>query len=188
MTCSRNMRRRYVQRSLLVACCTKLYQLTQVIAEKEKKSSSYREGTLDALSEEKISKIKKFAKEYIAKILRKLDKSGKHDRPSSSSTVQTTPSTSMATPNSADGDVVMDVLPMSVEEAMDMNPDSASEGEGEEEEDEGQNGVVTPAEPSRPSTPMHPLPSDLFTGPMDVVEVVQPVDPRRRPSLEGLSR
>lgn len=165
-------------------------ELTQVIAEKEKKSSSYREGNLDALTEEKISKIKKFAKEYIAKILRKLEKSGKRDRPSSSSTIQTTPSTSMATPNSADGDVAMDVLPMSVEEAMDMDPDSASEGEGEGEEDEGRNGAVTPAESSRisgPSTPMHPPPADLFTAPMDVVEVVQPVDPRRRPSLDGLS-
>jgi len=167
--------------------------LTQVIAEKEKKSSSYREGKLDALSEEKVSKIKKFAKEYIAKILRKLEKSGKHDGPSSSS-IQATPSTSMATPNSADGDVVMDVPPMSVEEAMDMNPDSASEGEEdeeEEEEDEGRNGAVTPAESSWISgrlTPTHQPPSDLFIAPMDVVEVTQPVDPRRRPSLDGLSR
>lgn len=161
-------------------------ELTQVIAEKEKKSSSYREGNLDALSEEKISKIKKFAKEYITKILRKLEKSGKHDRPSSSSTIQATPSTSMATPNSADGDVVMDVPPMSVEEAMDMDPDSASEGEGEEdEENEGWNGAVTSAElswiPGRP-------PPDMFTASMDVIEVVQPVDPRRRPSLDDLSR
>lgn len=97
----------------------------------------------------------------------------------------------MATPNSADGDVAMDVLPMSVEEAMDMDPDSASEGEGDEDEDEGRNGAVTPAESSRiPGllTPGHPPPSDLFTAPMDVVEAMQPLDPRRRPSLEGLSR
>ena len=38
-----------------------------MIAEKEKKSSSYKEGKLDALSDEKIAKMKKFAKEYINK-------------------------------------------------------------------------------------------------------------------------
>ena len=42
-------------------------QLTHVIAEKEKKSTSYKEGKLDALSEEKVAKIKKFSKEYIHK-------------------------------------------------------------------------------------------------------------------------
>ncbi|TFY61091.1 hypothetical protein EVJ58_g4716 [Rhodofomes roseus] len=49
-------------------------ELTHIIAEKEKKSSSFREGRLDTLSDEKVVKIKKFAKEYIAKILRKMDK------------------------------------------------------------------------------------------------------------------
>ena len=50
-----------------------IHQLTQVIADKEKKSSSYRERKLDALSEEKIMKIKKFSKDYINKILRKME-------------------------------------------------------------------------------------------------------------------
>ncbi|OBZ74746.1 Histone-lysine N-methyltransferase, H3 lysine-36 specific [Grifola frondosa] len=50
-------------------------ELTHTIAEKEKKSTSYKEGRLDALSDEKVTKIKKFAKEYIAKVLRKLEKS-----------------------------------------------------------------------------------------------------------------
>lgn len=52
-------------------------QLTQIIAEKEKKSSHYKDNKLEALSDEKVVKIKKFAKEYIAKVLRKLEKAGK---------------------------------------------------------------------------------------------------------------
>ena len=58
--------------------------LTQIIADKEKKSQSYIDGKLDSLSDEKIQKIKKFAKEYIAKLMRKLEKSGK-ERPHSHS-------------------------------------------------------------------------------------------------------
>ncbi|KAK0189602.1 SET domain-containing protein [Armillaria mellea] len=54
-------------------------ELTHIIAEKEKKSHSYREGKLDALSDEKVAKIKKFAKEYIGKILRKLEKQKRQD-------------------------------------------------------------------------------------------------------------
>ena len=55
-------------------------QLTQLIADKEKKSSSYKENKLDAFSDEKKAKIKKFSKEYIAKILRKLKQRSSHDR------------------------------------------------------------------------------------------------------------
>lgn len=46
--------------------------MTETISEKEKKSSSYKEGKLDSFSDEKASKIKKFAKEYIIKVLKKL--------------------------------------------------------------------------------------------------------------------
>ncbi|KAF8515699.1 hypothetical protein BU17DRAFT_51508 [Hysterangium stoloniferum] len=47
-------------------------QLTHLIAEKEKKSSSYEKSKLDSLPDEKKDKIKKFVKDYIAKVLRKL--------------------------------------------------------------------------------------------------------------------
>ncbi|PPQ98680.1 hypothetical protein CVT24_003307 [Panaeolus cyanescens] len=98
-------------------------ELTSVIAEKEKKSSSYKTGKLEALSEEKVTKIKKFSKEYIAKVLRKLEKSGKKPR---SSNVLPTPSTSTHTPSSHDGgdDAPSQAISMSVEEAMGMDPDS----------------------------------------------------------------
>lgn len=62
--------------------------LTQIITDKEKKSQSYVDGKFDALSDEKITKIKKFAKEYIVKLLRRLEKSGKgrsHPHPHSHS-------------------------------------------------------------------------------------------------------
>ncbi|KAF8525700.1 hypothetical protein JB92DRAFT_2701103 [Gautieria morchelliformis] len=47
-------------------------QITHLIAEKEKKSSSYETAKLDAFSDEKKEKIKKFVKDYVAKVLRKL--------------------------------------------------------------------------------------------------------------------
>ncbi|KAH7920227.1 hypothetical protein BV22DRAFT_1040094 [Leucogyrophana mollusca] len=97
-------------------------ELTHIIAEKEKKSSSYKEGKLDALSDEKIAKIKKFSKDYIAKVLRKLEKA-KRSNPSSSSHPHTEsphahPS---ATPDHDQEDV------MTVEQAMDLGEDSDSE-------------------------------------------------------------
>ncbi|KAH9920885.1 SET domain-containing protein [Epithele typhae] len=66
-------------------------ELTQVIADKEKKSTSYKEGKLDALSDEKVIKIKKFAKEYIAKVLRKLEKSGSRRKQPSTAASSSTP-------------------------------------------------------------------------------------------------
>lgn len=48
-----------------------------MIAEKEKKSKTYREGKLDALTPEKINKIKAFAKEYIGKIIQRAKKQGR---------------------------------------------------------------------------------------------------------------
>jgi len=49
-------------------------ELTQLISDKEKKSQSYQSGKLDSLSDEKTVKIKKFAKEYISKLLRRIEK------------------------------------------------------------------------------------------------------------------
>ncbi|TFK88803.1 hypothetical protein K466DRAFT_585207 [Polyporus arcularius HHB13444] len=89
-------------------------ELTHAIAEKEKKSSSYKEGRLETLSEEKTVKIKKFAKEYIAKVLRKLDKSGKRRKH-----VSTTAGSS-STPDSRHDD---SAAPATVEDVMDLDPD-----------------------------------------------------------------
>lgn len=61
-----------------------LFQLTHIIAEKEKKSQTYQSGKLDALSDEKVAKIKKFSKDYIAKVLHRLDKSKGSHRPAAS--------------------------------------------------------------------------------------------------------
>ncbi|PFH46282.1 hypothetical protein AMATHDRAFT_8013 [Amanita thiersii Skay4041] len=107
-------------------------ELTQVIADKEKKSSMYKEGKLDEMSEEKKTKIKKFAKEYISKVLLKVEKSKRERPPSSAASTATpreTPSMSMDTPNSIEGsggDGSINIE-MSVEEAMDLDSDSGSE-------------------------------------------------------------
>ncbi|KAJ6578858.1 histone methyltransferase [Mycena vulgaris] len=154
-------------------------ELTQLIADKEKKSSSYRDSKLEALSEEKVAKIKKFAKEYIAKVVRKAEKSGHKKRaPSSSASASVTQGTSSAidTPNSIDGvDTVM--IEMTVEEAMDMDPASESEddeGEGDvemeiETEDAGEPGADADAGP--------PATDGMADG-------SPAADPRRRPPNE----
>ena len=123
-------------------------QLTQIIADKEKKSSSYKDSKLDSLSDEKVAKIKKFAKEYIAKVLHKMEKSSKK-RNSSSSTMHAS-STSAETPNSHGdgdgGDVVM--ADITVEQAMDLEEDSASD---EDRNDEHQEADQSPD----PCSPAH---------------------------------
>lgn len=99
-------------------------ELTHVIAEKEKKSSSYKEGKLDSLSDEKAAKIKKFVKEYIAKVLRKVEKSKR--KPSSSghphNHSDTLPTTN-ADLLGADDDGKEVEMTMLVEQAMDLGSD-----------------------------------------------------------------
>ncbi|KAL0575092.1 histone methyltransferase set2 [Marasmius crinis-equi] len=104
-------------------------ELTEKIAEREKKSSAYKEGKLDSLSDEKTAKIKKYAKEYITnKILRKVGKSGR--RPSSTAIKQ---APSDGTPNSADLPSNMAELEVDggadVDMDMDIGQDSDSEAE-----------------------------------------------------------
>ncbi|KAF5376048.1 hypothetical protein D9615_007664 [Tricholomella constricta] len=157
-------------------------ELTQIIADKEKKSSSYREGKLDKLSEEKIVKIKKFAKEYIAKVLRKLEKSGgKRAQVSSSSTImESTSSTLQYTPNSAD--VVM--ADMSIDG---VNADSGSDGEGNVDDDDDDNGGEGSA--SRSPRALSSPPEQGYRMDVDVdvanqASIQPPSDPRRRPPID----
>ncbi|KAG7087687.1 hypothetical protein E1B28_013634 [Marasmius oreades] len=124
-------------------------ELTEKIAEREKKSSAYKEGKLDSLSEEKTAKIKKYAKEYItSKVLRKANKSGRHKSRSSSSVIkQETPSD--VTPNSADLNPAMVDLDVDDDSDVDMDMDQDSDGEGGrvkiEEDENGINPYVHPS-------------------------------------------
>ncbi|KAJ6554544.1 hypothetical protein B0H19DRAFT_150279 [Mycena capillaripes] len=156
-------------------------ELTQLIAEKEKKSGSWKENKLDALSDEKVAKIKKFAKEYIAKVVRKMEKSGNKHRPPTSSTTQTTP-TAVETPNSIDGvDTVM--TEMTVEEAMDMDPASESEGE---EGDEGDVDMEMEEERGEGDSDMPPPAAGVSGAAVEAPGQALPAaDPRRRPPNEG---
>ncbi|OCH90860.1 SET domain-containing protein [Obba rivulosa] len=111
-------------------------ELTQVIAEKEKKSSSYKEGRLDALSDEKVNKIKKFAKEYITKVLRKMEKPGQRRKPSSGS--GSVPTASTSTPDDADdADDTLIVTNLSVDDVMDLDDDYPDNGDGDDGTDRG---------------------------------------------------
>ncbi|KAI9432731.1 hypothetical protein H4582DRAFT_1820762 [Lactarius indigo] len=137
-------------------------ELTHIIAEKEKKSSSYRENKLEALSEEKKTKIKKFAREYVHKVLHRLER-GKRPRPSDSATTPTTPHRADMPPplHDDDGDE-MDEMEMSVEEAMDLSPDEEDEpgDDGDRDEDDEPTPVdVEPAE-SDTSTAVAAPPAD----------------------------
>ncbi|TBU31316.1 hypothetical protein BD311DRAFT_863539 [Dichomitus squalens] len=99
-------------------------ELTHIIAEKEKKSQSYKDGKLDSLSEEKTTKIKKFAKDYIAKILRKLEKSGKRRKPVSTAGSSSTPD------SRADNDDAV-VAAATVDEVMGFDPnDDGDDNDG----------------------------------------------------------
>ena len=124
--------------------------MTQTIAEKEKKSASYKEGRLDTLSEEKTAKIKKFAKEYIAKILRKLEKSGQRRKPSSSNGA----AGSSATPDGIGGgadDLI--VTEATVADVMDLDPhDEPDEDDnGDEEHLDGEHADDEPGDNDRAS-------------------------------------
>lgn len=127
-----------------VECVTdrNCFQLTHIIAEKEKKSSSFKDNKMDSLSDEKVAKIKKFAKEYIAKVLRKLEKAGQRRKPSSGhhdfERDGAAASTSTLVNQDGDADESMEP-PMSVEEAMDFDePDGENEDRAEDGSPDGQ--------------------------------------------------
>ncbi|KAI0248399.1 hypothetical protein BJV78DRAFT_1379249 [Lactifluus subvellereus] len=156
-------------------------ELTHIIAEKEKKSSSYRDkdNKLETLSDEKKAKIKKFAREYIHKVLHKLEK-GKRSRPPDSGLTSPSSAPSTRGPTRAtqegdeggdnepggDGDADMDMdveMEMSVEEAMDLSADEDADadrgGGGDEEEEDDEPTPVDPAE-SDTSTAVAAAPAD----------------------------
>lgn len=120
-------------------------QLTQTIAEKEKKSSSYKEGRLETLSEEKTTKIKKFAKEYIAKILRKLEKSGQRRKPSSTTASSSTPDGAGADDSVASAAAVADVMDLDPDETYEDHDDQGDDDHDEQgDEDDGASGSGSP--------------------------------------------
>lgn len=123
-------------------------QLTTIIAEKEKKSHSYKDNKLDSLSDEKVVKIKKFSKEYIHKILRKLDKSKKQKSASSSSSSHRHRTSDML-PSASTSSLVRedDALPdISLEDTMDIDEmvESGANGHGHEDDDDDESGHPSP--------------------------------------------
>jgi hypothetical protein len=162
-------------------------QLTQIIADKEKKSASYKEGKLDSLSDEKVAKIKKFSKEYITRILRKMEKSSDKRKGSSSSAPapkQAGSSTSAETPNSHGDPNGADIhmTDMTAEEAMDLEEDSGSEGDDAEAVDRGGEGNPEEDQSPRPS----PLIDEQFVAHDETKDEAMEIwaettDPRSRP-------
>lgn len=113
--------------------------MTHCIAEKEKKSNTYKSGNLDSLSEEKITKIRKFAKEYIAKVLKKLEKSGQRRQSSTSAGTSdlTEARGGLANSQSEAHDVEMDVndtLGLDDDDIEAEDPSPATETQGPEPE------------------------------------------------------
>ncbi|KAL1745307.1 hypothetical protein HDZ31DRAFT_36672 [Schizophyllum fasciatum] len=110
-------------------------ELTHVIADKEKKSASYREGRLEALSEEKVHKMKKFARDYIAKVMRKFQEREKGKRRPGGDDASRAAEASGATPG-ASTSTAADTpdMEMTVEEAMDMEPDAEAEADADKDE------------------------------------------------------
>ncbi|KAI0651187.1 hypothetical protein C8Q79DRAFT_932041 [Trametes meyenii] len=135
-------------------------ELTHTIAEKEKKSASYKEGRLEALSEEKTAKIKKFAKEYIAKILRKLEKSGQRRKPSSTAASSSTPDgREVADDPAVSAALVNDVMDLDPQDdEQDDDGDEPVDGDGDDDDtpsasgspEEGRSGETSPTVVSDP--------------------------------------
>ncbi|KAI6009958.1 hypothetical protein EDC04DRAFT_837620 [Pisolithus marmoratus] len=157
-------------------------ELTHIIAEKEKKSTSYKEGKLDALNDEKTAKIKKFAREYIAKVVRKLEKS-KH-KPSSSGDAQRGQGNTSPTVNLDAADMHEDSrdveMTMSVEQAMDLGSDDDAEMD---EPDDAQHSSDE-VDPS-PVEGVSERPPESVT-PMTPPDSAQPLDPRIRHRTDEL--
>lgn len=136
--------------------------------------------------------MKKFAKEYIAKVLYKLEKSGeKRARPppplSSSSTRASTSNTAEDTPNSIENaDIDMAEITLGDFGIVSGSDEDESEGEGEGGSDDHNE---DPRDMDKDSPPQHSSP---VTGEADVVEmeisqqpsIQPPADPRRRPPIE----
>ncbi|KAI5119568.1 hypothetical protein M0805_005632 [Coniferiporia weirii] len=137
-------------------------ELTQLIVEKEKKSNSYQSGKLDALSDEKVTKIKKFAKEYIAKLLRRLEKSGSSRRPpdsrdSGSGSVSGSGSrhaatTAASTPQAGASADAAAEHELNVADTLDLGADESEDEEGDGDEDES--GDPSPASDTRGPEPV----------------------------------
>ncbi|KDQ16923.1 hypothetical protein BOTBODRAFT_30310 [Botryobasidium botryosum FD-172 SS1] len=107
-------------------------ELTSIIVEKEKKSSSYQTLKLDKLGDDKKKKMKIFIKEYIDKVLKKIrQKKGQSSTPRSVSSTIKDPDAmdfqSNGTPDNDHGDMSMMVN--------EMFGDDEYDGEGDEEED-----------------------------------------------------
>ncbi|KAG6811739.1 hypothetical protein H0H92_006004 [Tricholoma furcatifolium] len=178
-------------------------ELTQIITDKEKKSSSYREGRLESLSEEKVTKIKKFAKEYIAKVLKKLEKSSKRTQGSSSTAPTDSSSAQQDTLNDDDDDAIDEVVmgDASVDN-LNINFDSDVEldsdgNEGDEDQDDPASAIVdgdggkrigyrSPMEDSPPTAqPWGDMNVDDDDGHSPHNQL--PSDPRRRPPKDDES-
>ncbi|VDB94051.1 unnamed protein product [Peniophora sp. CBMAI 1063] len=122
-------------------------ELTHLIAEKEKKSASYKENRLDSLSDEKVAKIKKFAKEYIHKVVHRLEKnkrasssntpsaSGSASTLAGTTSAQSLPEAAAAASPSDGKEKGEEEMAMTVEEAMGMSEDEAEAEDDDEDED-----------------------------------------------------
>ncbi|KAI0313481.1 hypothetical protein OF83DRAFT_1210951 [Amylostereum chailletii] len=132
-------------------------ELTRIIADKEKKSASYKDNRLDALSEEKTAKIKKFAKEYIQKVIHKLEKSGKIPKRSAASGSGEASSSRLGEQDDEGAGPSMtfeDVMDLSDEEPeLDHDEDDGVGDEGMDDAPEPDEDETTPAEPVEPATP-----------------------------------
>jgi len=168
--------------------------LTEVVAEKEKKSSSYKEGKLDAFSDEKTAKIKKFAKEYITKVIRKIkEKKKKHQRRQQSGSGSSSRRESLG-----NGDVDADDLDaegegeeMSAEALESMVADLGGDADGDNQDDEVDDMDIDDQEPcADDGDRKHHEPVGEDNSPDDTDMVVTPIqtevkDPRLRLRVGG---
>ncbi|KAF9784792.1 hypothetical protein BJ322DRAFT_1006948 [Thelephora terrestris] len=171
-------------------------ELTEIIAEKEKKASGYKEGKLESFSDEKTAKIKKFSKEYIAKVIRKIkEKKKKRQHQRQQSTSASASGSGSRRESLGDGNIDGDDLDaegegeeMSAEALKSIIADAIGFGG---DEDEGEDMDIDDQEPSADDEGRkhHGTPGEE-NSPDDTDMVVTPIqveikDPRLRLRVEG---
>ncbi|KAF9649738.1 hypothetical protein BDM02DRAFT_3186087 [Thelephora ganbajun] len=171
-------------------------ELTEIIAEKEKKSSNYKEGKLDAFSDEKTAKIKKFAKEYITKVIRKIKEKRKKQQQRRQSTSGSGSPSRWDSLGNGDADdldaegegeeMSAEALESMVAEAIDLGGDDC-DNQGDEEDDMD----IDDQEPGvDDGGHKHHEPAREENSPDDTDMVVTPIqvevkDPRLRLRVDG---
>ncbi|KAF8332013.1 uncharacterized protein EI90DRAFT_3056248 [Cantharellus anzutake] len=117
-------------------------ELTHLITGKEMKSSSFKDGKVESLSDEKRKKMKKYIEEYVQKLLKKLEARGKLLKPRSNGDSRSISSSKDGSTPTLNGHDLVNCTEYDLQNFVDDLVDD--EGEGPEGEEEGSSTSAPP--------------------------------------------